>query len=249
MAKEDFCFTYYDGDAARDKAHMSRLERGAYDDLISAQRKRGHLSLEDIKKVLSKDFDSCWDSMEWVLTKDNHGKFYIEWVDMSLEKMRRNSEKQKIKADKRWNKDTNSMPRDSHGINPAIPIIENEDGNEDGIKDEKEKSEKLLMPFTSESFRVLWLNWKKYRLQEFRRKYKSMQSEQAALVHLAKISGGIEQTAGEVISQSIANQWQGLFELKNVQHGQSVSKNGQWRTPEVSTPSAFSKIDSMPGKT
>ncbi len=39
MAKEDFCFTYYDGDAARDMAHMNRLERGAYTDVIISQRK------------------------------------------------------------------------------------------------------------------------------------------------------------------------------------------------------------------
>lgn len=94
MAKEDFCFTYYDGDAARDKAHMNRLERGAYDDIISAQRKRGHLSIDDLKKVLSQDFITCWPSLEWVLLKDQDGKYYIEWVDKSIEKMRRHSKKQ-----------------------------------------------------------------------------------------------------------------------------------------------------------
>ena len=44
MAKADFCFTYYDGDATRDMAHMNRLERGAYTDVVIQQRQRGHLS-------------------------------------------------------------------------------------------------------------------------------------------------------------------------------------------------------------
>jgi 5-methylcytosine-specific restriction endonuclease McrA len=88
VAKEDFCFTYYDGDAARDKAHMTRLERGAYDDIISAQRKRGHLSIDDIKRVLSKDFTECWPSLEWILKKDAEEKYFIEWVDNSINQRR-----------------------------------------------------------------------------------------------------------------------------------------------------------------
>lgn len=141
MAREDFCFTYYDGDAARDKAHMTRLERGAYDDIISAQRKRGHLTLEDIKKVLSKDFEECWPSMEWILKKDEAGKFFIEWVDRSVEKGREHSLKQKEKANKRWNKDKD-IPRQSHGIDSAMPL---EDG--DGVEDE------LVNEFKGESVR------------------------------------------------------------------------------------------------
>lgn len=136
MAKEDFCFTYYDGDAARDKAHMTRLERGAYDDIISAQRKRGHLSIDDIKRVLSKDFEECWPSLEWILKKDAEDKYFIEWVDRSIEKMRANSLKQKEKVDKRWKKDTETIPRYNHSKETVIPFYEYENGNEDGIENE-----------------------------------------------------------------------------------------------------------------
>jgi hypothetical protein len=136
VAKEDFCFTYYDGDAARDKAHMNRLQRGAYDDIISAQRKRGHLSIDDIKRVLSKDFDECWPALEWVLKKDDAQNFFIEWVDKSIEKMRKHSEKQKEKVNARWGKnkpdtypkDTTVLPQNNHGTDSVIPL-ENEDGN------------------------------------------------------------------------------------------------------------------------
>lgn len=146
MAKEDFCFTYYDGDAARDKAHMSRLERGAYDDIISAQRKRGHLSIDDIKKVLSKDFESCWESLEWVLEKDEEGKYFIQWVDKSVSDMKKNSQKNKEKIDQYWadvksgkipapvkKKNTTVLPQYNNGIDleytKGIPL---EDGDEDG---------------------------------------------------------------------------------------------------------------------
>lgn len=158
MAKEDFCYTYYDGDAARDKAHMNRLERGAYDDVISAQRKRGRLSVDDLKRVLGSDFEACFPSLEWVLLKDGEGKYYIEWVEKSIEKMRRHSEKQKENAKSRWEKEKlgnpKGMPPHKNGINSALPL---ENGNEDGIGNEKEieeenerqrkiETEKLLVP-------------------------------------------------------------------------------------------------------
>lgn len=155
MAKEDFCFTYYDGDAARDKAHMTRLERGAYDDIISAQRKRGHLSLDDIKRVLSKDFNECWASLEWILKKDAEQKFFIEWVDKSIAKMRANSKKQKEKVDKRWKKDTESIPRYNHGKETVVPFYEYENGNEDGIENVLEGGAgETLEPLKDEPFSI-----------------------------------------------------------------------------------------------
>lgn len=156
MAKEDFCFTYYDGDAARDKAHMTRLERGAYDDLISAQRKRGHLSIEDIRRVLSKDFNECWPSLEWILRKDAEEKYFIEWVDKSIAKMRANSKKQKEKVEKRWNKCTETIPRYNNGKETVVPFYEYENGNEDGIVNEFEEGGmgETLAPSIDEPFSI-----------------------------------------------------------------------------------------------
>jgi hypothetical protein len=94
VAKEDFCYTHYDGDEARDMAHMNRLERGAYTDIRVFQRKIGHLSLDQIKKVLSKDFDECWPAIELVLKQDEEGKYYIEWLENSMHRAKKHSLKQ-----------------------------------------------------------------------------------------------------------------------------------------------------------
>lgn len=149
MAKEDFCFTYYDGDAARDKAHMNRLQRGAYDDIISAQRKRGHLTIEDIKRVLSGDFEACWSALEWVLLKDEDSKYFIEWVDTSVKKGKANSKKNKDRIEEYWRKVhageiipknkngiTKEIPRNNHGIKLDIPL-----GNEYGNGNNKTEEE------------------------------------------------------------------------------------------------------------
>ncbi|MEP7111365.1 MAG: hypothetical protein ABI760_25440 [Ferruginibacter sp.] len=91
MAKEDFCFNYYDGDASRDMAHMNRLERGAYNDFIISQRKFGHLSLELIKKTMGNDFNEVWVALEIILMKDGEDKYFIEWLENSIKKMKKQS--------------------------------------------------------------------------------------------------------------------------------------------------------------
>ena len=68
MAK-DPAFLFYYADAASDVALMNRLERGCYFDIIQAQKKFGRLSIVHIKKILGSDFDSCWASIEMVMTK------------------------------------------------------------------------------------------------------------------------------------------------------------------------------------
>jgi hypothetical protein len=128
MAKEDFCFTYYDGDAARDTTHMNRLERGAYHDLIISQRKFGHLSLDQCKKILGKDFADCWPSLELIL-KTADGKFFIEWLDISIRKAKKHSKKQSENVTKRYQKSTNQLPKE-----PTVTPLE--DGNGDGNESE-----------------------------------------------------------------------------------------------------------------
>lgn len=135
MAKEDFCFTYYDGDAARDTTHMNRLERGAYHDIVISQRKFGRLSIEQIKRVLSKDFDVCWPALELILKQDQNGKYYVEWLDNSITKMRKQSAKQKDNVTKRYQQDTNQIPDNYQTTelvepkNSLVIPLENENGN------------------------------------------------------------------------------------------------------------------------
>lgn len=96
MAKHDFCFTFYDGDATRDMSHMNRLERGAYIDFIISQRKFGHLDLSFITKAFGYDFDKVWDSVKLVTKVDESGKYFIEWLDVAIKKMLKHSEHQSV---------------------------------------------------------------------------------------------------------------------------------------------------------
>lgn len=82
-------------------------------------------------------------------------------------------------------------------------------------------------PFDSKEFFDLWLNWKDYKKKEFKFNYKSIQSEQAALIQLSNLSNGDLDTALKIINQSFSNGWKGFFELKgngtNKRNNQTVS--------------------------
>lgn len=76
----------------------------------------------------------------------------------------------------------------------------------------------IINPF-SESFLDTWDLWKKYKKEQFKFTYKGCISEQAALMQLVTLSEGKENIAIQVINQSIANGWRGLFMLKNNDNG------------------------------
>lgn len=86
--------------------------------------------------------------------------------------------------------------------------------------DRFEKKLILENPF-SEKFLEKWIMWKDYKKNQFKFLFRSVESEQASLNDLVKKSNGNEQTAVEIIHQSMANGWKGLFELKNEVNGKS----------------------------
>lgn len=148
MAKKDPAFLFYDGDAAIDVSHMNRLERGAYFDLIQAQRKFGGYTVEQARKILGKDFVDVWPALELILSKTEEGVYYIEWIKLSMEDRKVYKEKQRKRIQDYWDgvkkqeagqsqeNDSDSIPRNNHGITTDIPLVnEDEDVIIDNNKD------------------------------------------------------------------------------------------------------------------
>lgn len=153
MAKEDFCFTYYDGDAARDMAHMTRLERGAYTDIIISQRKFGRLTLDQIRKILGRDFTEVWPAISLVMKEydtaplfagSSQPKLYaIEWVESSIERSKKHAHRQTENIKKRFKNpkvvipDENLvLPKDNLVLPKQNLVIPLEDGNGNEYVDE-----------------------------------------------------------------------------------------------------------------
>lgn len=77
------------------------------------------------------------------------------------------------------------------------------------------KSEfEIIYPFTTDRFLQSWDMWKQFKKEQFRFSYKGIISEQAALIRLSELAHNNEETAIQIINQSISNGWRGLFELK-----------------------------------
>lgn len=218
MPQKDPAMLWYWSDWNSGTILLSRFLKGCYIDVLNAEFNNGPLSLEEIKICLGSDFGSSWPAIQKKFKQTAAGLFFNERLEREKQKRIEFTESRRMNRKK-----TYDTSYDKHMIHHMENRDENINRNEIKDKGSGEK-EKIKMPFTSENFRVLWQNWKQYRLQEFRKKYKSIQSEQAALSHLANISGGIEETAFEIISQSIANQWQGIFEQKNQSNGSSKNR-------------------------
>jgi len=125
MAKEkrDPAFLFYDGDAARDVSHMDRLERGAYFDLIQAQKKFHGYSMEQVRKILGKDFETVWNALDLILEQEN-GAYYIPWLRTALEERAQKNENQRKRIQEYWDK------RKNRGNTMEVPT---EDENENSI--------------------------------------------------------------------------------------------------------------------
>ncbi len=73
------------------------------------------------------------------------------------------------------------------------------------------KSKKIIFPFESKEFLSVWETWKEYKKKEHRFSYKSEISENAALQKLKELSNDNEQRSIQIINDSIANGYKGLF--------------------------------------
>jgi hypothetical protein len=112
--------------------------------------------------------------------------------------------------------------------NDSVIVSDSVNGNVNAIGNVTKKTkqqnatplprEEISNPFGVSGTRI-WDAWKSYKQDEHRKSYKSAKTEQQAINQLYELSGGNVETASKIVQQSIANQWQGLFELKNTNNG------------------------------
>lgn len=110
-------------------------------------------------------------------------------------------------------------PNNNQSISQKKPLED-----EDEIEDEIEPKNEIKLPFDSKKFRSLWDDWKEYKKDEFKFKYKSPKSEQAALTALNGLAKGSELTAIKIINKSLENGWKGFFELQNSKNDKSSTR-------------------------
>lgn len=101
--------------------------------------------------------------------------------------------------------------------NEPIPDIKPDikpDVEPDIIKENvKRKDPEPDFSFTGKPLEPVMLKWLEYRKQ-IKKPYKSQMTIETCYKHLEDLSRGSLDLAEKIVEQSIANQWQGLFELK-----------------------------------
>lgn len=88
--------------------------------------------------------------------------------------------------------------------------IESEDENKNETEIKKDIPDLDYGKLNKDTW-VLWIEFKK---TQFKFTYKSLASEQVAINELIELSENNDSKANEIINQSIANGWKGLFQLK-----------------------------------
>jgi len=134
------------------------------------------------------------------------------------------TQRARVAAQKRWDKvehDANAMQMHSKCNADAMQIKESK-VKESKVKESKIKNDRVLV-FISPEWSELWAGWCEYKETEFRDRYKSEKSEQVAIDKLVEISGQDLTKARQIVQQSIANRWKGLFETKNIKNDTTKS--------------------------
>ena len=171
---------------------MTDEQVGRYIRLLCLQHQKGKLTEKDMQSIC-KGYDS-----------DVYEKFDLVDGCYINKRMYEEAEKRsKFTESRRKNASAKHMP--NH--------MENENENRNEVKD--------VLVFPSFEFQNIWQEWIQYKKDEHKDTYKSSKTEQIAINNLIKLCSGNLQVAEEIVNNSIANKYKGLFEIKT--YGQKAA--------------------------
>ena len=188
MAK-DPAVLLYTSDFLSGTYTMTDEQVGKYIKLLCYQHQKGKLTEKDMLSI-------CKGHDEDVYAKfDIVDGFYIN------KRMYEEAEKRtKFTESRRKNASA------KHMLNHMPNHMEDENENINEVKD--------VLVYPNSEFKTIWKQWIQYKKDEHRDTYKSKKTEQIAINNLIKLCNGSLSIAAEIVNNSIANKYKGLFELK-----------------------------------
>jgi hypothetical protein len=171
---------------------MTDEQVGRYIRLLCLQHQKGKLTEKDMLSIC-KGYDS-----------DVYEKFdLVDGCYINKRMYEEAQKRSKFTESRRKNASAKHMP--NH--------MENENENRNEVKD--------VLVFPSSEFKNIWQEWMQYKKDEHKDTYKSSKTEQIAINNLIKLCSGNLQVAEEIVNNSIANKYKGLFEIKT--YGQKAA--------------------------
>jgi predicted phage replisome organizer len=109
-------------------------------------------------------------------------------------------------------------------VTPPLQSVNGEKESESYKKKELEIDKEKELVFLSPLLETEWKRWTDYKYSQFKFRYKDKASEQTAINGLVKLCAGNYNNAIEIINYSITGGYRGLFELKNNDKNNKLSK-------------------------
>lgn len=224
-------FQFYAQDFLTGVMDMTMEERGLYITLLARQ-----WSLFDENGIPKKRLP-FWLGFEWENLPELVKEKFVDKGDYFLNqrllehffKLKAYKEKQSLNGQKGGRGNTLAKSQTKAKKRSSLKYEDRSMKIEDrNIKNEVE----VVMPYETEKFKKAWANWKQYKLLELSFKYKTAQSEQAALTQLGNKTIS-EAHAIESIEHAMANGWKGIYPQKqNTNGNKKTNKNGQQYSDE-----------------
>ena len=206
MAK-DPAVLLYTNDFLSGTYTMTDEQVGKFIRLLCYQHQKGKLTEKDMQSIC-KGYD-----------EDVYAKFQLIDGYYINKRMYEEAEKRSKYTESRRN-NANAKHMQKHIGNH----MENENEN---INENKNRN---VLVYPSSEFENLWQEWIDYKKEEHRDKYKSTKTEQKAIDNLVKLSAGDYKIAEEIVNNSIANKYKGLFKpIHNTQKQAPKNKMEQYQ--------------------
>ena len=145
-------------------------------------------------------------------------------LKVDLDKWESIRERNKINGSKGGRPKKDKEPKKPTGLigNPKKP--RKADNDNDNDNDNVNANANALSKDNRTPFDLVVQDWFAYK-RERKESYKSERSRKAFITSLTSLSGGDVETARKIIHQSMANNWAGIFELKNKINGSEKESN------------------------
>ena len=207
---KDPAFLFYTSDFLTGTMFMTNEQIGIYIRLLCSQHQHGGL----IDKVT---FNSLVGSHEMLRTKflETDKGFYNERLAKEVQLRAKKSSNMSKTAKEVWEKrkaeltllEQMESKSNTNVQNKGTNVVQPEDVNEDEIKN------KNNYDFVLTEYKEPFEKWLQYKTDR-KEKYKSDTSIELFYKKLVKLSNNNPKIATDIVEQSMANNWAGIFELK-----------------------------------
>lgn len=171
-----------------------------------------------------------------ILIYENDGKEYIEIKDFN-QRLRLMKSKFPEPPSNDGQMTVNCQTND--GLKRSRKEVEEETESENEVEEKPNPKKKDayatdvdFSKFNNQIIQFDWNEWKEYKMNQHKEKFKSLKTEQIAVNKLGELCGFDAGKARMIIEQSIGNLWKGLFELKKTNNNGENTETGRTRTLE-----------------